>query len=153
MAGDEKSPPIEVSQTGRRFQFSLGSLMVVVTGVSVLCGLAVCWPGVVIPAFLLAAGPIGGLVAMQRIELRYLGSAAVASGAVTCVLWAVCISVGVGLGGLDLFNADRFVPVVMSFLGAGIVGFYTGAFLGGATAVAASLLAMVWRWIPRLPED
>ena len=149
---NEDTASAEVPRSGPRFQFSLATLMAVVTGVSVFCGLAASGPTVVIPVFLFTAGPVTGLILMRKIslEMPYLGDATLWSGAVTSVTWAVY---GCVMCAMDYTHYSHSVDAIYAacgwFLGGVVTGFYAGILLGAGAVFLASPPAICWRWLRR----
>ncbi len=97
MSNDESSP-FEMASGGPRFQFSLATLMIAATAVSVCCAL-LAWLGVLgVPVLLLAVGPIGGAIAVRVCVSRPDLDMAVWSGMITVA------AIGVAIGAAVLFS-------------------------------------------------
>ena len=135
---------------GPRFQFSLATLMVLVTLASVLCAL-VAWLGLpVVIVLVLVGGPIGGATIVRIRKSKVDGDIAVWSGLVTAVLWGsvvVCdgiiLALSVPNGGTGLLTpgvaAVFFVPYAF------LIGISTGI----AWEVSAHVLKKSWQLVCR----
>ena len=141
---NEDTVEVEVFRSGPRLQFSLATLMVVVTVVSVLCAL-ILWLGpvmVIVP--MLAAGPVGGAIIVRIRKSKHDGAVVWWSGAVTMVLWG---SVA-GCGGAIASAAD--LPVItgnMVISGVAIALLVSpGAFIIGV------LTSAVWKMVAEAAE-
>ncbi len=115
MVGDDRSLPVEASRIGPRFQFSLATLMLLVTAFSVYCGLAAwlgSWMIVVVPV--LAVGPVGGTIIVRARKSEHFGDVALWSGLITMTMWAFVF------GDVDPSATLALAPVAM------MVGVTTG---------------------------
>jgi hypothetical protein len=159
MSNDESSPFTDPGLKGR-FQFSLATLMLLVTLVSVVCS-AMVWMGpVIIYAFLLVAGPVGGAIIVRRLKPKNGWEVVLWSGVVTVVLWwivAACFEVA------DVLSnpvEDRYITVetaiVLAILASPFV-FGIGVLTSTFWEVVSRVAKEIWNSIveqngPRTPR-
>jgi len=104
---NDESSPFATPRRGGRFQFSLATLMIVVTVVWVLCSLAAWLGPPFILVLLLAGGPVGGATIVRIRKLKVGGEIALWSGVVTVVLWGSILVYDGVLRALSVPNGGR----------------------------------------------
>ena len=140
----------QVPPQGPRFQFSLATLMAVVTGVSVLCALAAWLGPLFIVLCILAIGPVGGTIIVRRRKSAHYWAVSVWSGVVNVVLCGIMAFCG-GLAALLAAgpSASLEVIVIFVFSTASVVpfAFVIGVLSSIVWEVAAGVTRETWRMI------
>lgn len=131
---------VEAEVPGRRwrFQFSLATLLVVVTIASALFSLAVWLKPPFILVLLLAIGPVGGAIIVRMRGLGVFGEIALWSGLLTMLMW-VSIIICTGIGGLQFRALIFLVNATVAFAFAPLA-FLVGVLTGIAWEVCACAL-------------
>ncbi len=149
MVTNEETVPAVVSHSRPRFQFSLGALMLLVTGVSVFCALT-AWLGtrlVVLPV--LAISPLAAAILVRIRGSEQAWSLTLCSGLINMVFWE-----GVAIGGTILVGLDLgYEPVEILVIGMALAvciapaAFFVGIVTGVAWEVGGYVLKKSWNAI------
>ena len=148
MSNDESSP-FKTPRHGPRFQFSLATLMVVATVVSVLCSLS-AWlgPAGVAVLILLAIGPVGGTIIVPIRKSKHDWAVAVWSGVTNMVLWGIVVFCG---GLVAVLSGPPATEVLLLLLEAVFLllpfAFVIGVLASVVWEVAAGVTKETWKLI------